>query len=152
MSFSYGIGSGVFKRIASRLSRKAQSYSQSPSGLWMPVDYGDEEEEPMVEETPTEVMEPEAPPVEPEPEPKQKYDYSDVLFIPVESSNIQEFGYDDANRMLYVKFLGKGNSPSTLYVYEDVEPEIYEEFFNAPSKGKFLWAKLRDKYPYLKLE
>jgi hypothetical protein len=70
------------------------------------------------------------------------------LMIPVESSNVQSFGYDEANRMLYVEFLGKGGRAPALYRYLDIEPEIYDQFFAAPSKGKFVWSHLRDRYDY----
>lgn len=74
------------------------------------------------------------------------------VMIPVDSSNVQEFGYDIDNRYLYVRFLAKATYPSTLYVYYDVEPEIYEQFLMAPSKGKFIWSHLRDRYEYARLE
>lgn len=78
--------------------------------------------------------------------------FEDVVFFPVESSNVEEFGYDEENRNLYVRFLAKGVSPSSLYVYYDVEPEVYDQFFEAPSKGKFIWSHLRGRYNYERLE
>ena len=75
-----------------------------------------------------------------------------VPMIPVESSNVESFGYDDANQVLYVRFMAKGNSPSTLYWYSGVEPDIYQAFFNAPSKGQFVWRYLRNRYEYGKME
>jgi len=77
---------------------------------------------------------------------------SNLVMIPVESSNVQSFGYDDENRILYVRFLAKSTSPSTLYAYYDVEPETYDQFFMAPSKGKFVWQFLRDRYEYARLQ
>jgi len=73
--------------------------------------------------------------------------WEDVIFIPVESSNVQEFGYDEENRMLYVRFLN-----GSLYVYYDVAPDIYDGFFMAPSKGKYVWSHLRDRYEYARVE
>jgi hypothetical protein len=78
--------------------------------------------------------------------------FEDVVFFPVDSSNVEEFGYDEENRILYVRFLAKGSSPSSLYQYEDVEPEVYDQFFEAPSKGRFIWSHLRGRYNYARLE
>ena len=71
---------------------------------------------------------------------------------PVESSNVKEFGYDDDNQILYVRFLAKGNRPESLYGYYNVEPEVFDQFFAAPSKGQFIWTNLRDRYEYERLE
>ena len=73
------------------------------------------------------------------------------LMIPVESSNVSSFGYQEGDRALYVEFLGKGGRPPALYRYLEVEPEIYDAFFAAPSKGKFVWSHLRDRYDYERL-
>lgn len=79
-------------------------------------------------------------------------DPNNIVFIPVYSSNVQEFGYDEENMVLWVRFLAKGNSPSSLYWYSDVPPDEYEAFFNAPSKGKFIWSNLRGRYTYGRYE
>lgn len=76
----------------------------------------------------------------------------DVMFFDVDSSNVQSFGYDEGERDLYVRFLAKATYPSTLYVYHMVEPDIFDQFFAAPSKGKFVWKYLRDRYDYERLE
>ena len=81
-------------------------------------------------------------------EPAQEQPLEIPLMIPVTSSNVSAFGYDDANRILYVEFLAKGNNPASLYRYFDTEPEIYDQFFASPSKGKFVWTHLRDRYDY----
>ncbi len=79
----------------------------------------------------------------------------ELVWIPVESSNIQEFAFDVANRFLYVRFLpsGRGSfSEGSLYVYHGVEAEIYQLFLQAPSAGQFVWSHLRDRYDYDRLE
>lgn len=73
------------------------------------------------------------------------------FMIPVDSSNVQEFGYVAEDQTLWVRFLDKGRG-SSLYVYMEVEPEIYQQFMAAPSKGKFIWSHMRDRYPYEKVE
>lgn len=77
---------------------------------------------------------------------------AEMVMYPVDSSNVQEFGYDADDRILAVRFLAKGNSPSSLYHYYDVEPETFEEFMAAPSMGKFIWTNMRDRYEYAKVE
>ena len=57
------------------------------------------------------------------------------------SSNIEKVGY--FNNMLEVEF-ESGDS----YVYF-VEPDMYDRFVDAPSKGEFLWEELRGKAPGL---
>jgi len=73
------------------------------------------------------------------------------FYIPVDSSNVQEFGYVPEDQTLFVRFLDKGRG-AALYVYYEVEPDIYADFMAAPSKGKFIWSHLRDRYDYEKLE
>ncbi len=76
----------------------------------------------------------------------------DLIWIPVESSNVQSFAYDERNRIFYVRFLEKTNYPSTVYRYFEVESEIYNQFFMAPSKGRAVWQLLRDRYDYERIE
>jgi hypothetical protein len=77
---------------------------------------------------------------------------AEITMYPVDSSNVEAFGYDAEEQILAVRFLAKGNNASTLYHYYEVEPQVYEEFMNAPSKGKFIWSHLRDKYDYERVE
>ncbi len=65
---------------------------------------------------------------------------------PVESSMIAAIGYNPDNQTLEVEF-NDGN----VYEYDDVEPEVYEEFMAADSHGRFFLANIRDNYPYRKL-
>lgn len=81
-------------------------------------------------------------------------DVDDLIWIPVESSNVESFAYDAENRFFYVRFLPSGTgdfSEGSTYVYHDVEPAIYEQFFAAPSKGRAVWQLLRDRYDYDRL-
>jgi hypothetical protein len=79
-------------------------------------------------------------------------DIDDLIWIPVDSSsNVESFAYDFNNRFMYVRFLDKGYGGS-LYVYEGVEAEIYNQFLMAPSKGKAVWQLLRDRYDYHRLQ
>lgn len=73
------------------------------------------------------------------------------FMIPVESSNVKDFGYVDEDRTLFVGFIAKGTQPESRYVYYEVEMETYQEFMASPSKGSFIWTHLRDRYEYEKL-
>lgn len=72
------------------------------------------------------------------------------VMIPVESSNVSAFGYDEDKNILYVKFLGKDGS-DRLYSYYDVEPDVYSAFMESDSKGQFVWKYLRNRYNYARL-
>jgi len=66
--------------------------------------------------------------------------------IPVDSSNIADVGYDDANMTLEVGFRN-----GTVYQYFDVPQTLYQEFMGADSKGTFLNANIKNSYRYTKL-
>ena len=76
-----------------------------------------------------------------------------VELKPVVSSNISAVGYNEETRLMKIAFKCKENT-FTTYLYEGVEPEIYNEMLKAESKGKFLSENVirhRDKYKYIKL-
>jgi len=60
----------------------------------------------------------------------------------VESSMIHAVGYDEKTQTLEVVF----NSGKT-YVYEGVEPEIYQGLMAADSKGQYMNDLIIDMYP-----
>lgn len=64
----------------------------------------------------------------------------------VKSSNIDSIGYNESKKQLFVKFRN-----DTIYVYKDVPIEVWENFQNAESKGKFVYYELRNMYDYEKL-
>ena len=64
--------------------------------------------------------------------------------VKVVSSNVVAVGYKDND--LYVDF------KSGSYVYKDVPKEIYNALLASESKGKFMWAHIRDRYDYVRLE
>jgi len=63
--------------------------------------------------------------------------------LPVRSSNVKRIGYDQINKVLYIEF--KNNS---LYRYLDVDKNDYRPFMTAPSKGKFVWSRIREIFDY----
>ena len=64
--------------------------------------------------------------------------------IKVESSNVVAIGYKD--NKLYVDF------KSGSYVYYDVPQPVYDGLLKAESKGKYMWAHVRDVYSYERLK
>jgi len=61
----------------------------------------------------------------------------------VDSSNIEQIGYDRDNMELHVIF-----KDSALYVYMNVPVQIYEELLGAPSKGSYLNREIKGVYDY----
>lgn len=78
-------------------------------------------------------------------------DSGDFITV-VGSSNIESFGYDSEERSLYVRFNGSKGGPSSLYKYIGVEPEVFDQFMDAPSKGKFVFGYLKNRYEYQRVE
>jgi hypothetical protein len=71
-------------------------------------------------------------------------EYKDQEFVPVkDSSFIVGVAYDDAMKVLYVKFKQYG-----VYEYQDVPEKVYRAFLAAPSMGKFFHSQIRNKYTY----
>lgn len=72
--------------------------------------------------------------------------------IPIDdSSNVRAIGYDSENKYLYVQFHpGSESERSPIYRYISVPENVYSRFIEAPSKGMFVWANIRDKYNYAK--
>jgi len=77
---------------------------------------------------------------------EQITDVKGIPRISVESSNIKEIGYDQASKILMVKFHNGG-----LYAYDAVPAEMFDELKSAPSKGKFFIANVKGKYSFRKV-
>ncbi|MFQ5431236.1 MAG: KTSC domain-containing protein [Nitrospinota bacterium] len=63
--------------------------------------------------------------------------------IPVVSSNVASIGYDENSYTLEVAFHSGG-----IYQYFDVSPQVFEQFINADSKGKFFHEEIKGIYQY----
>ena len=66
-----------------------------------------------------------------------------ISMIPVDSSNIKAIGYSSVARVLQVDFLS-----GSRYRYLAVEPQVFERFIDAPSKGRFLNREIKKVYDY----
>lgn len=60
---------------------------------------------------------------------------------PVKSSNLEAIGYDEATRVLSIKFKSGGT-----FKYAGVPPSVHEEFMKADSHGKFFHKHIRNKF------
>lgn len=61
----------------------------------------------------------------------------------VSSSAVLGVGYDRATRTLEIEFRS-----GRLYRYHGVEPDVFEQLMSAPSKGRFMNARIRNSYPF----
>lgn len=75
-----------------------------------------------------------------------------VQYVNVTSSNVYAIGYDPEGQNLFVIFQDPTGGPGRKYAYYHVMPDVWAAFQAAPSKGKFVWAHLRDKYSYNELQ
>jgi hypothetical protein len=65
----------------------------------------------------------------------------------VDSTAIQAIDYDAERAKLLVRFVS-----GEQYVYVGVPGEVHRSFLEADSKGRFFQAKIRDHYPFNKLD
>lgn len=67
--------------------------------------------------------------------------------IPVTSSNVSAIGYDADTQTLGIKF-----SSGTVYHYAGVPKDVYDDFVNAESIGRFFAMNIRSHYEHAKVE
>jgi len=63
-----------------------------------------------------------------------------IDMTPVQSSNLAAVGYDAEARELTIEFVS-----GETYVYEDIDPALYEGLMSAGSLGSFFYANIRDR-------
>jgi len=59
----------------------------------------------------------------------------------VASSHVRAIAYDRSEHVLYVQFRN-----GAAYAYRDVPRGVFEQFLDAPSKGRFLHEVIRPEY------
>ncbi len=64
-----------------------------------------------------------------------------VIWTEVESSNIAAIAYIKEAGQLMVQF-----SSGSVYAYSDVPEQVYQDFLDASSKGKFFAEHIKGKY------
>lgn len=63
------------------------------------------------------------------------------------SSHLLALAYDPAKRQLWIKF----HTDGSVYTYYNIPIQIWKGFWSAPSKGKYLWAKIR-RNPFIRYQ
>lgn len=63
------------------------------------------------------------------------------------STAIRSIDYDEDDRRLLVRFVS-----GQRYAYNNVPAEVCRSFKESGSKGRFFQAKIRDRYPYERLD
>ena len=64
---------------------------------------------------------------------------------PVSSSAIASVGYDERKSLLEVEFRG-----GAVYDYLEVPPKVWEALLAAPSKGRFVSRRIRDRFSFVR--
>lgn len=66
---------------------------------------------------------------------------------PVRSSSIKSLGFDPRTHVLDIEFAG-----GAVYRYSGVPASVYARALAAESKGRFVNAHIRERYPFKRLE
>jgi len=67
--------------------------------------------------------------------------------MPFASTAIRDIRYEDDRQKLFVTFVDGG-----AYVYVGVPGELHRSFVEADSKGRFFIDRIRDRFPYNRLD
>ena len=67
-----------------------------------------------------------------------EWESEETAKVPVNSSNVKSVGYNPTFKHLFVEFLN-----GALYCYEKVPDSVFGEFMVSPSKGKFVYDRIR---------
>ena len=65
----------------------------------------------------------------------------------VKSSNVAAIRFERVNKELYVAF-----KDGSEYRYSGVSTHTAKDMYGCASMGKFVWRRLRDKFPYSKVK
>lgn len=66
---------------------------------------------------------------------------SQVVMVPVQSSNVQAVGYDEEHRNIHIELIS-----GECYSYKNVPKKVYEDLLLASSKGSYINRYLKDSY------
>lgn len=70
-----------------------------------------------------------------------------LKWIKVTSTNIHSIAYDLNNCYLYVRF-----NNESIYLYYNVDDNIFDSLLKADSKGKFLATYIKKNYKYIRIQ
>lgn len=77
-----------------------------------------------------------------------------IELTPVESIQLEAYGYDQATQTLAVRFKGHSGRPGSLYHYANFSETDWAAFRDAPSKGSHFIRQIKphaDRYPYKRI-
>lgn len=77
-----------------------------------------------------------------------------IELTPVESSQIAAIGHNPATNTLAIQFKGKGDKPGSIYHYDGVTAEQFEEFRGAESIGSHFYKHIKPNpktFPYRRI-
>lgn len=67
----------------------------------------------------------------------------------VSSSNLASVAYDFESMTLEIRFLEASKNTTGTARYSGVPLAVYRGLMSAPSKGRYHWAFIRDRYPFV---
>lgn len=70
-------------------------------------------------------------------------------WIPADSSNVHSYRWVGGDYGLEVMFLDKRTGGAGVWYGYKVPFSVYDDMFDAPSKGKFVWERLRGRVPFI---
>jgi hypothetical protein len=73
------------------------------------------------------------------------YDLGMPEMIAVASTTVQQVGYAERERALYVQFK---SSPDRTYVYQGVPRSVFDDLLAAPSIGAFVNQQIKGTYAF----
>jgi len=68
-----------------------------------------------------------------------------MKLVPVSSSNVAAIGYEDG--ITEVQFKN-----GAVYQYLNTTQQLFDDFCTASSKGRFVHQRLKDKFPYQRIQ
>lgn len=74
---------------------------------------------------------------------KTSVEDTEMIRLPVGSSNISSIGYEEASQTLEVEF-----NNGSIYQYYNVGLGLYDQLMQAPSKGQFLNTYIKNAHPF----
>lgn len=69
-----------------------------------------------------------------------------MTLIPVDSTSVQQIGYDEGTQTLHVEFRN-----GSAYQYFDVPLPVFQEMTNAESKGQYINQVIKGSYRFARL-
>jgi len=76
-----------------------------------------------------------------------KISLEEVIWDEVDSSNIERIAHDEESKVVLVEF-----KSGAIWGYDDCDSQLYNQFKNAPSVGKFFFANIKNSHSAERLQ